>query len=477
MYNENNDNLNISDLEKAQGINPAPKTVAYTNPPPQGGVYVPPTPPQGVNFGAPLQSGVNTPPPPQYNGGYMPPPMPNGGYVPPPNYNYNYNPYNGYNPYGGYVMAPPPPPPPPRIVKEKYKLPDCDVSPLGAETLLKRKILRRFHPERGDIRKSAMFSGLLMMAVELIPLIFTLLLQLLSSTPVGLVFTPFYMLTELMYKYLGDYAAAIITQMIYSSFVFTVPFILLTWCFKMKLKDVLNFSAPKKGVRMAFLFIGVSFCAFSNIASNGVLKFFEIFGITPKVGGGESPDSIFIFILAFISTSLIPGMVEEFAFRGVLYGALKKYGEGFAILSTSILFGVLHGNLIQIPFAFAVGLVLGFIRAKTDSVWICIIVHSINNAVSVLYEYPLSNLPVEIQNISYTIYLCVALLLGLIGIIMISRREDAKDIYSLVGKENKCDCRVVNSVFYSHPLIIAFFIFIGINVLSGVNISWIENLW
>ena len=442
MCNENNDNLNINDRVPTDGAVEPPKTVAYSSPPQNGGY-----PPQ--------------------NGGFAPP---NGGY------NYNSHPNSGYNPYNGYVAAPPPQLPP-RIVKEKYKLPQCDVSPLEPDTLLKRKILRKFHPERKMVRKSALFCGLLMLAVELIPLIVVFGGSLFGDTPLNVLFAPFYMAGELLYKVLGAFAAAEINQMLYSIFVFIVPFILISLCFKIKLRDVLKFSAPTKGLRLPFLLIGVSFCAFANIASNGVLSFFELMGITPMTGGStEGPDSIFIFILAFISTSLVPGMVEEFAFRGVLFGALRKYGEGFAILSTAILFGVLHGNLIQIPFAFMVGLVLGFIRAKTGSVWICIIVHSINNAVSVLYQYPLSHLPEEVQNISYTIYLCTALLLGIIGIIMLSRKENADELYSLGGKENTCDCRVVNSIFYSHPLIIAFFVFIGINVLGSVNISWIGNL-
>ena len=506
MYNENNDNLKIGGeaAEEKSPVTPAPRTVAYTTPPqsggfvvPSGGVapntanaqnsggYMPPPPPQNRNFAPNVP-----PPPPQYsaappqNGANVPPVLQNGGIgMPPPQQGVVYTrvhqnnpPYGAYVPYGGYVVAPPVPVPP-KVVKEKYKIPDCDVSDLGTETLHKRKILRRFHPERKDIMTSAKFSGLLMMAVELVPLIFVSLPQLLANTPFSVIFTPIYILIELMYNYLGEFAAAEISQMVYSSFVFTVPFILLTWCFKMKLRDVLAFSAPKKGVRLAFLFIGVSFCAFSQFASSSVLQFFETLGVTPRTGGGETPSGVFIFILAFISTSLIPGMVEEFAFRGVLYGALKKYGEGFAILSTSILFGVLHGNLVQIPFAFLVGLGLGFIRAKTGSVWICIIVHAINNGVSVLYQYPLSHLPEDVQNISYAIFLCVSLLLGIVGVIMLSRREDAKEMYSLVEKETKCDERVVNSVFYSHPLILTFFIYIGINVLSGVNISWIENLW
>lgn len=392
------------------------------------------------------------------------------------NYNYdqNYVPYYNYN-YNYYAPPPPPPPPPP---KPKYKLPECDISSLPPDTLSNRKILRKFHPERKEIRRSALFCGLSVLAIELIPLIIVYGSVITSGTPLNYLFMPFYMASELINKYCGSFVAAYINQILYSTVLFTIPFMVLIWCFKMKVRDTANFSAPKKGLKFPFLLIGISFCAFSNIASSYVTMFLEKIGFATAYGASsEPPDSIFIFILALISTALVPGMVEEFAFRGILYGALKKYGEGFAILSTAVIFGVLHGNISQIPFAFLVGLVLGYIRAKTGSVWICVIVHAINNSISVLYQYPLSRLSEDVQNISYNIYLCVALLLGILGILLLSKKEKAKEVYTLSGKEKTCDGRVINALFYSHPAILAFFIRIGVNLLQGFDISWIKSLW
>lgn len=63
---------------------------------------------------------------------------------------------------------------------------------------------------------------------------------------------------------------------------------------------------------------------------------------------------------------------------------LRKYGNGFAVLSISIVFGLLHGNVIQFVFAFLVGLILGYITVKTDSVVPAILVHALNNGMSVI---------------------------------------------------------------------------------------------
>ena len=211
----------------------------------------------------------------------------------------------------------------------------------------------------------------------------------------------------------------------------------------------------------------MGFCAFANIASSSLTSFFESIGFnSPVSAGSQQPEGILGFIIVMISTSFIPGMVEEFAFRGVLYGVLKKYGEGFAIIATSILFGVLHGNIVQIPFAFVVGLGLGYIRAKTGSVWICIAVHAINNAISVLYQYPLSQLNQELENITYTIYLCVAMILSILGVCLISSKNSEEDFY-ILKRETTCHKRAVSSLFYTHPTIIIFFSVVALSLLGS----------
>lgn len=54
-----------------------------------------------------------------------------------------------------------------------------------------------------------------------------------------------------------------------------------------------------------------------------------------------------------IFTGVILGpLVEEWIFRGILWSKLKSYGEGFAILATTILFAIMHGQGLLLNISF-----------------------------------------------------------------------------------------------------------------------------
>ena len=369
---------------------------------------------------------------------------------------------------GGYVVV---------SQKKKYKIPDCDLSELSPEIKKDRRILRKFHPERKEIRKLALFCGLLMLIIESVPVIIVYGNYYLGGS-IGVIFYPFYFAAKFLHTFCGSFAATKIDQILYSTLLFIVPFTVLAKSFKFNINEIAKFSRPKKGLTVPCLMIGVSFCAFANIAASQTLTFLEGIGFTAPSGvGGDSGGGIIGFILAFIATAIIPGLVEEYAFRGILFGALEKFGQGFALLSTSILFGVLHGNIAQIPFAFMVGLGLGYIRVKTGSVWLCVIVHTINNGISVLFDYPLSSISADVQNLIYSLYLAAALLFGIIGIVLLSKKENEKELFSLKKQDATCDTRVTNRIFYMHPMILIFFAVIALGLLGGYNYSWIKSLW
>ena len=76
-----------------------------------------------------------------------------------------------------------------------------------------------------------------------------------------------------------------------------------------------------------------------------------------------------------MDTAIVPAVFEEFAFRGVVLNKLRKFGDSYAIIMSAVLFGLMHGNLSQIPFAFILGLVIGFIAVKTNSIIPGILIH------------------------------------------------------------------------------------------------------
>jgi membrane protease YdiL (CAAX protease family) len=89
-------------------------------------------------------------------------------------------------------------------------------------------------------------------------------------------------------------------------------------------------------------------------------------------------------VLQFIVTALVPAFCEEFLFRGVFLTNLIPFGKNNAILISALLFSLMHENPAQALFAFVAGILLGLIYIKTGSIWNCIIVHLINNFVSLL---------------------------------------------------------------------------------------------
>lgn len=82
----------------------------------------------------------------------------------------------------------------------------------------------------------------------------------------------------------------------------------------------------------------------------------------------------------FVYAAFVGPFVEELIYRGFVLDSLKKYGKLFAIVVSSLLFGVMHANLPQALFAFSVGLVLAYTASEYSLTW-AIVLHIANNFV------------------------------------------------------------------------------------------------
>ena len=86
-----------------------------------------------------------------------------------------------------------------------------------------------------------------------------------------------------------------------------------------------------------------------------------------------------------VSTAVVPAVFEEFFFRGVFFAGFKRSGGARkAILWSALFFGLFHMNLQQFLYAAFIGLVLAVMRELTGSMWPGMILHFVNNGLSVL---------------------------------------------------------------------------------------------
>ena len=79
---------------------------------------------------------------------------------------------------------------------------------------------------------------------------------------------------------------------------------------------------------------------------------------------------------------VIAPVTEEYMFRGAILRTLSGYGSGFAIVASAVCFGLMHGNMGQTPMAFLIGLVMGYVAAKSGNIRQTIFIHMVNNIIA-----------------------------------------------------------------------------------------------
>lgn len=90
--------------------------------------------------------------------------------------------------------------------------------------------------------------------------------------------------------------------------------------------------------------------------------------------------------LGVIAIALLGPIAEEVIFREGIIGNMLKcnINPWIAILTSSVVFGIIHLNPIQIPFAIFAGVIFGIIYIKTQNIVVTSILHVINNSLAVL---------------------------------------------------------------------------------------------
>ena len=144
-------------------------------------------------------------------------------------------------------------------------------------------------------------------------------------------------------------------------------------------------------------------------------------------------------LLIAICFSIIPAFCEEWFFRGMLLRAFaKEWKAAHAILATSILFGVFHIlsnsaiSLDRFLPTMLIGLLLGYLAWKSDSIWPGVTLHALHNAMVVFLGYYQKSLsefswfPAESENVPWS-WGVVAMVIAAVGITIIvkARRSDS----------------------------------------------------
>jgi membrane protease YdiL (CAAX protease family) len=146
-------------------------------------------------------------------------------------------------------------------------------------------------------------------------------------------------------------------------------------------RELLALRRPDSWPRaIAYMFGGLVVVWVVSLALSPFLDAGEEQGIVPEEWDS---DRIGAFLAFGVVATFVAPFVEELIFRGAGFGLLAPYGQWVAIVGTGILFGLWHGLVVALPVLAGFGIVLGWLRYATGSIYPCMILHAVFNGIAI----------------------------------------------------------------------------------------------
>ncbi len=247
-----------------------------------------------------------------------------------------------------------------------------------------------------------------------------------------------------------------------------MPFVLVHIILKAKkLTGILPFGTTYNGKAAVYLTLGaLPIMMLVSVVINYIsLIIQEYFGIT-FTSGLDDVKIIGLsgFLMSVVSTAILPAIIEETIIRGVVMQPLRRYGDLFALVVSSLLFSIMHGNMVQIPYTFTAGLFFGYVTIATGSLWPSIIMHFINNLYAVIIMAVSDNFSETASNFVSVLLLGLLVVSGIVGIVLFKKMKYrvsfAKGVETLTSGEK------IKSIFLNAPMIIAIMVMVIMTVAT-----------
>lgn len=127
-------------------------------------------------------------------------------------------------------------------------------------------------------------------------------------------------------------------------------------------------------------------------------------------------------IVSLAATVIAAPVAEEILFRGII---LSRLGEAMpvapAVLLSSLIFGLMHGQILWIAYAAFLGIILALVAVRTQSILATILLHIAFNIAGMLVP----RMAPEFSGAVYMVIAAASAVLTAVGMIMILRRRES----------------------------------------------------
>ena len=232
-----------------------------------------------------------------------------------------------------------------------------------------------------------------------------------------------------------------------------VPFGIYALCIRMPLRVAFPFRKAKVDLTLGGVFIGLGTTVLASYITGYIQLAFEAVGIGLSMPEYEIPETVPGLVLYVIALAVAPAFIEEMIFRGIVMQSLRRYGDIFALVASALIFGIFHLNMVQMPYAFILGLCIGYFVMRTGSLWVGVIIHFINNGTAVVFELAMPHMTEEMLVLANSVYNLVFVILAVIAIAFVLVRY--KDIFRFEPSRSSLPSGKRIVYFITSPALIA----------------------
>lgn len=244
-------------------------------------------------------------------------------------------------------------------------------------------------------------------------LMFTVLFNITNSILIVIV--------PILYEFLIEIAAEITVVLLYS-LAYMLSFMLPALSFKYMSRSN-SYRRVKLNIKLSRNVFLMIFAGIAIIRAAAFINALLLQGISVGYPSIDTEPTLYGLVLNIIYIALVPAICEEFLFRGVILENMLPYGKTGAIVGSAVLFGIMHQNAAQLFYAMVAGLVFAFVYTKTGSLWTGMIIHFLNNALSVADDFILAKWGHMTYSVFYAVELFIIVLLGVISVLMLAKKE------------------------------------------------------
>ena len=139
-------------------------------------------------------------------------------------------------------------------------------------------------------------------------------------------------------------------------------------------------------------------------------------------------------VLSIFSFAILPPVFEELLFRGLIFKGLKKHGKVFSIMLTSIMFAIFHMSYQQLIYPILFSMLLSVIMYYENNIIYCIIIHAVNNFLSLMLAQ--FDITLFVQHWAFVLFAILLVVIYLVVVLYFVIKNNKAQEKQPIGKQN-----------------------------------------